>query len=1080
MPTSVFINEIHYDNVMADEGERIEIAGPAGTDLTGWSLVRYNGSNGLVYATPAATSGLSGVLADQGGGFGTAVVAYPSNGLQNGAPDGFALVDGDGNVRQFLSYEGSFAAVDGPAVGMTSVDIGVAQDGTEPAGSALQLTGTGTTYEDFAWAATPGSNSFGAQNAGQSFGGTTAPGLLVSAAELALDEGAAGGFTVALRTQPGSDVTVVLAAPAADLALSATSLTFTAANWDQPQQVTVTALDDGVVEGTEALAVAVTAGSADADYDDLDPVTVEVTVADALPLTATYTIQGAAHGSALAGQVVRSSGIVTAIDSNGYYLQDATGDGDDRTSDAVFVFTSSRPAVAVGDAVTVQGAVGEFFPGGAATGNLSTTQITATAAGSTTIASSGNALPDSVLLGAGGRLPPTEVIEDDDFASFDIATDGADFFESLEGMRVTLDAPRVVGATNGFGEIWTIVGPATSLSARGTLNIEPGNGGAGVTNVVGGDFNPERIQIDDDTGILAQATPAADVGAVLTSVTGVVGYNFGNYEVLPTEAYGVATPSTLARETTSLRGEGADLTIATYNILNLDPKVEDITLVDGQSNANVDDDVGAGLFDRIARDIVGNLRAPGIIALQEVQDENGAEITDVTSAAGTLQALADAIVAAGGPAYAFADNPFIGNETSGGQPGGNIRTAFLYDPARVALVPGSLRTVTDPVAQQTDPDSPFFESRLPLVADFAFQGEVVTVINNHLSSKGGSTPLFGTVQPPLNGSEAQRQAQAEALRDFVDGLVAADADSNIVLLGDLNEFEFEEPLQALTGGTDAPLVNLTETLPPLERYSYNFEGNSQSLDHIMVGRNLAADSRFDAVHVNSEFAAQSSDHDPLVVQIALGGITRNGGAGEDRLLGRAGGDTLDGGQGEDRLVGRGGDDSLLGGGGEDRLNGGAGDDTLDGGTGEDTMVGGDGADSLLGGAGEDRISGDAGDDVIIGGLGADVLSGGAGHDIFVFDSLAESPRGASDRVRDWQAGDRISFAGIDADPLADGDQAFAFVGTDAFSGGGTASVRLLYGATGTAIQVDAGNGGAPEMVVLLVGQPALAASDFIL
>ena len=170
---SVFINEIHYDNVSTDIGEAVEIAGPAGTDLTGWSLVRYNGSNGQVYTTPTAdpagSDTLSGTIPDLGGGYGVMVVKYLVNGLQNGAPDGIALVDASNNVIQFLSYEGTFAATDGPANGMTSVDIGVSEDGTGAVGDSLQLTGTGTTYEDFIWAADE-PNTFGAVNTGQVFG----------------------------------------------------------------------------------------------------------------------------------------------------------------------------------------------------------------------------------------------------------------------------------------------------------------------------------------------------------------------------------------------------------------------------------------------------------------------------------------------------------------------------------------------------------------------------------------------------------------------------------------------------------------------------------------------------------------------------------------------------------------------------------------------------------------------------------------------------------------------------------------------------------------------------------------------
>ncbi len=169
-PTStVFINELHYDNTGADVGEAVEVAAPAGTDLSGWTIVPYNGNGGAPYA-PIGT--LTGVVPDQGGGYGTQSVAVA--GLQNGAPDGLALVDPGGVVEQFLSYEGSFTAIGGPANGLMSTDIGVLQAGTEPVGSSLALTGTGDTYGDFAWTATTAA-SFGTPNVGQTFSTATGP-----------------------------------------------------------------------------------------------------------------------------------------------------------------------------------------------------------------------------------------------------------------------------------------------------------------------------------------------------------------------------------------------------------------------------------------------------------------------------------------------------------------------------------------------------------------------------------------------------------------------------------------------------------------------------------------------------------------------------------------------------------------------------------------------------------------------------------------------------------------------------------------------------------------------------------------
>jgi predicted extracellular nuclease len=157
---AVFINEIHYDNAGDDTGEAVEVAGPAGTDLAGWSVVLYNGSGGAPYNT----LNLGGTIPDEGSGFGA--VAVPAPGLQNGAPDGLALVDPSGAVVEFLSYEGVFVASGGPAGGLTSTDIGVVESSDTPVGSSLQLVGTGTDPSAFTWQAGV-TESFGCLNAGQ-------------------------------------------------------------------------------------------------------------------------------------------------------------------------------------------------------------------------------------------------------------------------------------------------------------------------------------------------------------------------------------------------------------------------------------------------------------------------------------------------------------------------------------------------------------------------------------------------------------------------------------------------------------------------------------------------------------------------------------------------------------------------------------------------------------------------------------------------------------------------------------------------------------------------------------------------
>jgi hypothetical protein len=166
-PTPVFINEFHYDNVGADQGEFVEVFGPAGTDLSGWSIMLYNGDNGLSYKTIS----LGGIIDNEGSGHGA--VAFFEDGIENGAPDGFALFNAGDELQQFLSYEGSFTATGGPAAGQTSHDVGVSESDSTPVGQSLQLTGGGNCPPDasalkaLAWAG-PAAQSPGDLNTGQS------------------------------------------------------------------------------------------------------------------------------------------------------------------------------------------------------------------------------------------------------------------------------------------------------------------------------------------------------------------------------------------------------------------------------------------------------------------------------------------------------------------------------------------------------------------------------------------------------------------------------------------------------------------------------------------------------------------------------------------------------------------------------------------------------------------------------------------------------------------------------------------------------------------------------------------------
>jgi hypothetical protein len=168
----IFINEFHYDNVGTDKEEFVEVAAPvAWSDLSEATLTLYNGGNGQSYASPMPLSSFTRRGVTDGWAFYTWDVS-----LQNGAPDGLALALRD-QVLQFLSYEGTFTAVDGSAAGLNSTDVGVLELPDSPLGTSLQLTGRGDSYADFSWARFA-TNTYGAVNSGQSF--VPEPATLVS------------------------------------------------------------------------------------------------------------------------------------------------------------------------------------------------------------------------------------------------------------------------------------------------------------------------------------------------------------------------------------------------------------------------------------------------------------------------------------------------------------------------------------------------------------------------------------------------------------------------------------------------------------------------------------------------------------------------------------------------------------------------------------------------------------------------------------------------------------------------------------------------------------------------------------
>lgn len=567
--------------------------------------------------------------------------------------------------------------------------------------------------------------------------------------------------------------------------------------------------------------------------------------------TRIHDLQGAAHTSPLAGMSVSVPGIVTATSATGFYLQDPNPDTDQGTSEAVFVYTKTAPKAVVGDAVTVTGAVAEFRPGGAT--NLTTTEITAP---TVVVTSSGNPLPAATVIGAAGRRPPTTFIDNDatgdveTSGSFDPVTDGIDFYESLEGMLVRVDNAVAVGPANSYHEL-------PVLADRGA-GAGPRSVGKGIV-LTQNDPNPERIILSGDLGF---APPAVDVGAGATvPAVGVVTYGFGNFMVALT---GPVTFSGTRKPETAATAPASQLSIATFNVENLDP-------TDPPAK-----------FARLASIIVGNLRSPDIVALEEIQDNNGATNDGTVSATSTFTQLIEAITAAGGPTYSYRQIDSV-NNSDGGEPGGNIRVGYLFAAGRgvgFAAAPAGDATTAETVTttagkphlalnpgRVAPADSAWNASRKPLAGEFTFRGKTVFVVANHFVSKGGDDPLFGRFQPPAQPSETQRTAQAAVVNGFVKQLLSADPSALIVVLGDLNDSDVATAVKTVAG---TQLIDLPSTLPIAQRYTYVYEGNSEVLDHILLSKAAAGAYAYDVVHVNAEFADQASDHDPQLVWLRTG------------------------------------------------------------------------------------------------------------------------------------------------------------------------------------------------------------------
>ena len=560
-------------------------------------------------------------------------------------------------------------------------------------------------------------------------------------------------------------------------------------------------------------------------------------------------VQGESHESPLVGkEVVINNVVVTKTDKTGFYVQDKVSDNNPKTSDAVYV--ASEEKVESGDLLKVQGTVKEGYmeeysvrPGQTfkkPAGSLTVTQII-----NATITKLGKAdLPKALNI---SEKMPKDIV-DNTPTKYNPETEALDYWESLEGMRVEVTKPKVTGPQY-KGDIYVLPGDykGQKLNNIGGVNLRPGV------------QNTEVLPITVGNKFVAKAKDYFN-----ENITGVVTYKNKTYKIDPSSVPAIQDGG-LKREVSKIYPSEDKLTIASYNIENF------------SANNNGHDETPEEKVDKIANSFIKEVHSPDIITLIEVQDNNGGVNDGTVDGVKSGEKLAQRIKSLGGPDYKYTEiAPVDGKD--GGKPGANIRVAYLYNPKRVTLI-GKEKGGSEEAARfvnghleknpaRIDPKSVHFEKvRKSLAAEFEFKGERIVVIANHLKSKLGDDAIYGSNQPSVENTKAKRIEEAKILNAFIKEGLRQNPNLKFVLTGDFNDFEFSDSVKTIVGNE---LVNLMAEHEQGDRYSYFYRGSNQSLDNILISKNIKDKVVFSPVHINASFMEEhgrASDHDPVVVQI---------------------------------------------------------------------------------------------------------------------------------------------------------------------------------------------------------------------
>ena len=907
--TNVFVNELHYDNSGADAGEAIEIAAPQGTDLTGWDVVLYNGSNGTQYGTRE----LSGTV----GASRVTVLQYPVDGIQNGSPDGIALVDAAGAVRQFLSYEGTLTAVGGPANGMQSTDIGVVEGASSSAEQSLQLTGTGDSHDDFTWTG-PRAESFGGLNAGQTFDGVSGedpdPDELPEAGSCDLSSTPAYGVQGSGDASPmaGQDVTVE-GVVVGDFEGETGAGDLGGVFIQDPQ-------GDGLAETSDGLFVFVPNAP---ELEAGDTVRVAGTVVEFFGLTELSDVTGLTICSEGGAQPAATPLTLPANEAARERLE-----GMRIVAPGALSATETRNVDDFGEVLLASG--GPLF---------TPTEIAEPGAPAVQLAADNTSR--SILLDDGrdgtGLQPIRYIAPGDTVRRGDTVT-------ALEGVL-----------SFGFGVFRIQPTGTVEFAERNPRPAAPDPGG----DLQVGSFNVLNYFITfggpDDRGAPNAAEFAQQGAKIVEAINGLGAEVVSLQEIQDTSDEASADPDTAVETLVAA--------------LNEDAGTERWAAVPAPvPYGNTDEIRVALIYQPAAVEPVGasvafpdpafaNARVP---VAQTFQAEH--EVFTVVANHFKSKSCGGAT----GPNADQGDGQSCFNADRIAQAEAELR--FVEQLRQSSgdddvLVTGDLNSYTreDPIDVLTGGGLVNLLERELAATDrysFVFDGSQ-GVLDHALATSSLAEKVTGAGVWHLNSDEPDA-FQYSGPEPFYapDAYRSSDHDAGIVGIED------ERPAPTCLG-REATILGT----PGDDR----IEGTRG--DDVILAR--GGDDRIDGGRGNDVICGGRGDDR---IEGDDGDDEIDAGRGDDRVDGGEGDDRIDGGRGDDRLEGDDGDDSLSGGRGDDRLDGGDDEDTLDGGSGDDHLDGGDDDDQLSGGRGDDHLDGGDDDDRLDGGPGDDRLDGGSGRD----------------------------------------------------------------------------------------------------